>query len=161
MSLSTRHAVHRQLPSTCPISLGYGVPVCTIMAYHCSSRLARLQLFNTLDHGLPVYLQTCTITASKLARLRHPTLSPKLQDYRLQVHLHCGSITIPERISKFTQSRPPGVSPNALDHRLQVHLKTRSITVSESIPDFTPSSVSGTPGIPLRHRPEPFQISRV
>jgi hypothetical protein len=72
----------------------------SIMACKCISKLARLRSPNSLDHGLQVYLQTRSITASK-------------------VHLQSRSITASNCISKVAPSRPPSVSPNSLDHGLQ------------------------------------------
>jgi len=71
---------------------------------------------------LPVLVQTRSITASKLARSRPPSVSPNSLDYGLQVH-----------ISKLARSCPPSVSPNSLDYSLQVHLHTRLITASKCI----------------------------
>ena len=59
-SLSTGRAVHRPPPSTRPISL---------------------------NHGLHVYIQTHSITASNFARSRAPSTPPNSLNHRLQVYL--------------------------------------------------------------------------
>ena len=87
-----------------------------------SSKLARLRPPNSLDHGIQVYLQTCSITASKcfytLAWSQPPSASPNSLDHSLQVYLYTRPITA----SKFPWSWPPSASPNSLDHGLGVYL---------------------------------------
>ena len=102
----------------------------------------------SLDHGLQMYLQTRSITASKciskLTRSRPPSVSPDSLDYGLQVHLwvhylgvqvqlQTRSITASKCITELTRPRPPSASPNSLDPGLKVHLWVQSISVSKCI----------------------------
>jgi len=109
---------------------------------------------NSLDHGVHVYLQTRSITASKFAQSWTPSASPNSVDHdSLQVYLQTRSIMA----SMFAQSWPLGASPNSLDYGLQVHISilarsrppslhehglpvhllTRKITITECISKFT------------------------
>jgi len=114
-----------------------------IACYKCISRLAQSRppsaSPNSLDHGLPVHLQTRSITASKLARSRPPSAALTLLDLGLQVHLQTPSITASKCSSQFTRSRPPTASPDSIDHGLQVHLQTRPIMASKCSSQFTRS----------------------
>jgi len=92
---------------------------------------------------LPVLVQTRSITVSKLARSRPPSLSPNSLDHGLQAHLQSRSITA----SKLARSRPPSVSPNSLDYGLQVHLQTGSITASKLARSWPPSAYPQTRSI--------------
>jgi len=65
----------------------------------------------SLLHGLQVYLETRSITASKC-------VSPNSLDHGLQVYLQTRLITA----CKFARAWPPSASPNSLDHDLGVHL---------------------------------------
>jgi len=114
LSLSTWCTIHRPRPSTRPISLDH-----------------RLRSVSppSLEYGLQVHLQSCSISASqcisKLARLR-PSCS---HDHGLQVHLQTRSIVASNCISKLTRLRPTSLH----DHGRLVHLETRSIMASECI----------------------------
>jgi hypothetical protein len=81
---------------------------------------------NSLDRGLPVHVQTCSIAASKcifkLALPRPPIPSPNPLDYGLQVH-----------VSKLARLWPPCASPNSVDRGIQVNLQTSLITASKCI----------------------------
>ena len=70
----------------------------------------------SLDHGLQVYLQTRSITASKsvtkLAQLQPPSASPHSLDYSLQVHLPPRSITASKCISILGRPKPACVALN-------------------------------------------------
>jgi hypothetical protein len=105
--LSTQRAVHRLPLSTHP---------------------------NSLHHGLQVYLQTRSITASKcmytLAWSRHPSASPNSLDHGLQVHLHTHLSTVSKCISKLARSLRSSVYLNSPDYGIQV----RSITACISSP---------------------------
>jgi hypothetical protein len=132
MSLTTRRAVYRLPPNTRPNSLNCSLPVRTMMASKCISKLARLRPLNSLNHGLQVYLQTCKITASmcisKLTRLwplnslnyTLQSISPNSNNYNLQVQLQTHTITV----SELAPLQP--LSPH--DHGLQAHLQTCTIT---------------------------------
>jgi len=91
-------------PSASPNSLDRGLQCRSITASNCISKLARSRppsaSPNSLDRGLQVYLQSRSITASK-------------------VHLQCRSITASKCISKLARSRPPSASPKSLDYGLQ------------------------------------------
>jgi hypothetical protein len=131
-----------------------------ILGSKCISKLARLRppsaSLSSLDHGLPVHLQTRQITASKciseLARLQAPSASLSPLDHGLHLHLHTRSITASKCISKLAQSQSPSVSlnshdyrlkharswlssvsPDSLDHDLRVHLSIHFITASKCI----------------------------
>ena len=98
----------------------------------------------SIDHGLQVHLQTCSITVSKciskLALSRPPSASlstiwscppsasPNKLDHGPQVHLHTHSIMSSKCIS--------------LLHDLQMHLQTRSITACKWIWEFNLISAS-------------------
>jgi len=147
--IESQRAVNRSPPSTRPISL---------------------------DHGLQVYLQTYSTTASKcisrlarlrpaswhnhglqvhiskLARLRPPSVSPNSVDYGMH-----------KCISKLTWSRSRSASLSSLDQGLQVYLQIHSITASKCISkvarswprsmslEFTRSWFSGAHRIALKH----------
>jgi len=85
-------------PSASPNSFDHSLQVRTLMSSKYISP-------NSLEDGLQVHLQTCSITASKgiftLAQLRPLSVSPISLNYGLQV---C-TITASECISKFTRSR--------------------------------------------------------
>jgi len=89
----------------------------------CISKLAlsrsRSASVSSLDHGLQVYLQICSITASrsisKLAQL-WPASS---HDYGIQVHLQSHLIMPSECISQFTRSSFSGAPGIALKQCLQ------------------------------------------
>jgi len=108
-SLSTRHAVHRLLPSTRQISFHEGLQTVSP---------------NSHDNGLQVHLRSRSITISEFistfTRSRPPYVSPSMLDYRLQVHLQTHSVTASKCISNYAQLRPPSPSPNMLDHSLRV-----------------------------------------
>jgi len=136
-SLSTWHTVHRQLPSTHPNSLNYGLQVHLQTGSITVSKLAWSQppsVFpNWLDYGLKIR----TIMVSKciytLARSLPPSASPNSLDYGLEVHLQFHSITAFKCISKLARLRLPSASPKSLDHGLQLHLQTCSIAASKCI----------------------------
>jgi len=123
-----------ETPSVSPNSLHYGVQVRTITASKCVSY--------SLDHGLQVYLQTCSITSSKFAWSPPPTASPTC------------SVTASKCIFKLARLWPP----NSQDHGLQVHLQTGSITGSKCISKRARLSFSGAPRIALKHYLQPVQI---
>jgi len=121
-----------------------------------SCKLPRLRPTSSQDHGLQVHLQSCSITASKLAQSWPPSASansldhglqcasPTSLDYALQVHIQTGMITA----SKLGASWSPSVSPNLHNSGIQVHLQTSSITFLECISKFIwsrPLSVSPNP----------------
>ena len=93
------------------------------------SKLTRLRPKSSHDYGLQVHLQTRSITTSKHARCRPPSVSANSLDYSLQVYLQTCSITA----SNQARSRPPSSSPNSHDCGLQVHLQTRTIAASKCI----------------------------
>jgi hypothetical protein len=124
--------------------------------------LASKWIFEVLDLGLQMHLQTRSISASKcISELLHLGLQ-----MHLQMHLQtrsisasksiseCNSISASKCISKpardrppsastsSTRSRPPSESANLLDHGLQVHLSVHTITASKCISTFSQSSVS-------------------
>jgi len=82
---------------------------------NCISKLARAQPLkvspNSLDHGLPVHLQTHSITASKFisefTQSRSPIAFPNSLDHGLNVHLQTWLITASKCITEFTRYRPP------------------------------------------------------
>jgi len=67
-----------------------------------------------IDHGLQVYLWTCSTSASKCISeftwSRPPSASPISLVCGLQVHLWGNSISVPKCISKHTRSWPPCTS---------------------------------------------------
>jgi len=84
----------------------------------------------SLDHGLQVHLQTCSITGSKCVSKLTRFRPPSLHDHGLPVPLQTGLIMA----SKFVQSQPPSA-----------YLQTRMITASKCISKPTrswPPSVS-------------------
>ena len=120
---------------------------------------------NLLNYGLQVHLQTRSITVSKLARSRPPSVSPHWLDDSIWVRMIMAS----KFIYTLARSRPWNASPNSHERDLQVHLQTgsitaaqvhlqtRSITSQECITEFTRLSISGTPQIALKHRLQPVQ----
>ena len=109
-----------------------------------------------------MHLQTCTITASKIAPSFPRSLSPNsiksgpklapsrppkwmsklvpLQppskhNFALHSHLQTGMITT----SQLAWSRPPTVSPNLHNYGLQVHLQNRRITAHKFAWSWSPS----------------------
>jgi len=78
-------------PSVSPNSLHYALQVGTIMASNRITKLTRwcprCAFLCSLDYGLQVYLQTCSIVASMFAQSLAPSASPNLLDPGLQVHL--------------------------------------------------------------------------
>jgi hypothetical protein len=86
-----------------------------------------------------VYLQTCSITASKVTRSWPPSASTHSLDHCLQVHLETLSITPSNCISKLVQSQPSSVSLNPPDYGLQVDLHSCLITASNCISKLTQS----------------------
>jgi len=120
----------------------------SIMAFKCISELddcgLQMNLWNSLDHGLQVHLQTCSITSSKhisvfnlisacrcifkVAQLRPPSASPNLHYYGLPVHLQAYSIKASKYISMFKTSPPLSASLSSLDRHLQAHLQLLSST---------------------------------
>ena len=89
--------------------------------------------------GLPVHLQTRSITASKciseFSWSRPPSASPNSLNYGLWVH----TIRASKCISKLAQSSLSSAPPNSLDYPLQVHLWVSSITASRCISTFARS----------------------
>jgi hypothetical protein len=80
-----------------------------------------------------VHLQTRSITVSKLARLRPPSVSPLSLDHGIQVP----TIMASKCIYTLARSLPPSASPNSLDPSLQFHLQNRSIAASKCICKLT------------------------
>jgi len=74
---------------------------------------------NSLGHGLQVYLETHSITASKCISKVH-------------------SISASKCMSQLVRSLPPSPCPNSLCHGHRLHLQTRSITASECISKLSP-----------------------
>ena len=64
----------------------------------------------SLDHGLQVRLQPCSITASKCISKLTQLRPPSLHDYGLQVHLQTRMITTSKCVLKLAQSQPPSAS---------------------------------------------------
>ena len=120
-----------------------------------SSKLNRLRSPNLLDHGLQMYLQTRSITASKFTRSWPPSASTHSLDHYLQVHVQTRLITPSKCISKLARSQPSSVSLHSPDYGLQVHLQSRSITASNCIsklarsppPSASPNSLDHGPGV--------------
>jgi len=83
----------------------------------CISKLARLPppsaSPNSLDRGLQVYLQTCSITAGKFARSWPPSASPNPLGHALGVYLCAHSIVIFRHTSNCSQALP-AASPDIL-----------------------------------------------
>jgi len=83
-------------PSICQNSLDYGLQVRTIMPCKCIFTLTRPRSRSaspySLDHGLEVYLQICSITTSKyipkLAPSRPERVSLNSHDRHFQAHLN-------------------------------------------------------------------------
>jgi hypothetical protein len=98
----------------------------------------------SLEHILQVYLQTRTITASKLVR-----------SWPSRANLQTYSIMTYKCISKLAQSRPPIVSHNTLDNCRQMHLQTSPLTGPEYFSEFTRLSFSDSPRITLKYRLQP------
>jgi hypothetical protein len=104
----------------------------------------------SLDYSLSVYLQTPSITISKLARSQPPSVSPKSLNRCLQVYLRTHSTTACMYVSKQARLRYS----SSHDHVLQLHLHTCLITTSATctsvqeshtnLPD-TPVDFIGTP----------------
>jgi len=109
----------------------------------------------SLDHSLPVHLQTRSVTAleciTEFTRSRPPSACPNSLDHGLQVHVHTRLFMASKCMSKLAGSRPPSACPNSLDHGLQVHVRTRSIMSSKYIPEFTPSRPSSASPNSLDH----------
>ena len=79
----------------------------------------------SLDHGVQVHLQTCSITASRCITILTRSRPTCPHHHSRQVYLHTRSI----KVSKLAPSRPPRASPNLLDYRIGVHLQTQSVTM--------------------------------
>jgi len=92
------------------------------------SKLAWLRPPSSLDHGLPRYLQTSSITACKFAQLRPPIAFPNSLNPSLQVYLETRTITASKCISKLPPSRPWSVSLSSLYRHFQTHLELLSST---------------------------------
>jgi hypothetical protein len=105
LSVNTCRAVHRPAPSTRPISLDYGIPVCTIMA--------------TIVHH-----QTCLNLASKFAQSWTPSASPNSLDCFLQV----STIMATNRILQVARYWPSSVSPSSLYRHFQALLELLAST---------------------------------
>jgi len=92
---------------------------------------------NSLDHGLPVHLQTLPIMASRciseLTQSRSPIAYTNSLDHSLGVYLCVHSVLASKCISELARSRPPNTSHSLLNLGLQVHLQTRWITTSKYI----------------------------
>ena len=89
----------------------------------------------SLDHGLQVYLQTCSITAPECicnpAWLRPPSASSNLHNHGLQVFLWTCTIIASKCISKLAPSWPPSASLDSLDYSLWVYLQAHTIMFSK------------------------------
>jgi len=85
---------------------------CSITAYNYISKLAPLWPTsaspNSLNHGMQVYLQTCSIMAYKLVQSWPPSASPNFR-----------SITASKCISKLARSWPTSVFPHLFNYSLQ------------------------------------------
>ena len=125
-NLDARYIISKLARLRPPNSLDHTLKARMILALKCIFKLAwspyRSASLSLLDYGLRVYVQICSITASKFARLQPPSASPHLLDHGLQVHIQTRSITTSKCISKLARSWPPSASPNLLNHSLQVHL---------------------------------------
>ena len=108
-------------PSYSPNSHDYGRHFRTFIASEWISP-------NLLNHGLQVYPQTRSNTASKFARSWPPSESSNPLDHDLEVYLQIHSTTTSKRISKLAWSRPRSVSLISFDCHLQVHLELLSST---------------------------------
>jgi hypothetical protein len=95
---------------------------CMIMACKCISQTVWLWPLNLFDHSLQVYLQTCSITASKFTQPWPPSVSPNMLEYNLRVHLYIHLITVSMYISKYSQLPPASASPRSLNPGLGVHI---------------------------------------
>jgi hypothetical protein len=99
----------------------------------------------TLNHCLPVHLQTRSITASKCSsqftRARPPTASPTSLDHGLQVQLSVHSISASKSISHISKKhfRPGGMAPSEW---------TRSVRAVRD----TPVADYSTPGVNATRR---------
>jgi len=130
--------------------------------------------FSPLDHGLPVLLQTHSITASKcisefnqisaskciskLALSQPPSAS---LSYKISASKCMSTLAWslpPSAYLSSTRSRPPSASPNTLDCRLHVHLLVHTITASKWISMFSQSSSPGAPAIMLQYRLQPDRM---
>jgi len=106
--------------------------------YTLLMKLARLRPTsaspNLPDDGLPVHLQSCSITASKcisqLTSVWPPSVSPNSLDYGLQVYLYTRSITTSMSISKLAQSRLWSALLSSLDHNVMKWWRQKADSLS-------------------------------
>jgi hypothetical protein len=110
-----------------------------------------VQSLCSLHSGLRVYLQSCSIIASKrisqLDQTQHSSKSLSSLNHNLQVHLPTQSITDTKWICKSGRSHLPGASRRYFNHALQGNLLTGTIMASKGISEFTwswPPSASPT-----------------
>jgi len=82
-----------------------------------------------LDHGLQLYLQTRSITASMVPR-----------SWPASACLQTRSITASKCICKPARWRPPGASPDLVDSGLQLFLQSRFIEASKFARSLPPSA---------------------
>jgi len=101
---------------------------------NCSLQSSAL---SSLDLGVQVHLQTCSITASKciseFTRSRPPSASPNSLDHGLQMQLWFNSISASKCTSTLPRTRPPSAYLSSLNLGLQVHLQMYSDTVFKYI----------------------------
>ena len=102
-------------PSVSPNSVDYSLHKCIFKLAQSRSRSASLR---SLNQGLQVSLQICSITASKcickVARSRPPCASLSSLNISLQVRIQTRLITASKCISEFTRSLSPSASQTPL-----------------------------------------------
>ena len=100
-------------------------PLPTVYIYE----LTRLQLPSSHDHGLQVPLQTRTITASKIAQSRPPSVSSISLEYGAQDR----TVMVSKCLTKLTRSWYRSASLCSLNHDLRVYLQIPMIATSRCI----------------------------
>jgi len=119
-------------------------PVCrTSTTSKDMSKLVQWRPRSSLNYGLQVYLQTCSIRASKLARSQPQSLSLNMLNHGLQSR----SIMASKCIPNLACSQPPITSANLLDHGVRVHHQTSSITTCKFVRLRPPSTYLQTRSI--------------
>jgi len=105
----TRCDVHRWSPNSSPISL---------------------------DHALQVYIQTCSIMASKCISKHAPSWSPNVSPDSLDYGLLVPTIMVSKFISKLCWSRPPSAHQHCLDVPVSKLPQTYGSSVSPMVLDY-------------------------
>jgi len=141
------------------------------MTSKCISKLDQSRPPNLHDHGLPVHLQTRSITSSKcisefnlitaskcipkLARSWPPGASLSYTISASKCISQLARSRPPSASLTSTRSRPPSASPNSIDRGLQVHSPVHTITASKCISKFSQSECPGAPAITLQYHLSP------